>query len=69
MHISFKLVFVLIILFFSLSFYPGFSQEQKDEMVLAKYQILQSKILEEDFTYLVDLPAEYENLPDTYRGG
>ncbi len=66
MHISFKLVFVLIILFFSLSFYPGFSQEQKDEMVLAKYQILQSKILEEDFTYLVDLPAGYEKTDKKY---
>lgn len=35
-------------------------------MILAKYQKLQSKILGEEFTYLVDLPAGYDKSDKKY---
>ena len=48
------------------AFNTGFCQEDKREMVLAKYEKMPSKILGEEFEYLIDLPSGYDKTAKKY---
>lgn len=66
---SFKLIASILWVMTSLllcAINAGFCQEKKTEMVLAKYEKMSSKILGEEFVYLVDLPSGYDKTKKKY---
>ena len=54
-------VFIIFLMFVSLSGFSLQAQQEEDPVTIGTYKILHSKILDEDRTLLIHLPRGYES--------